>query len=106
MEGCYDCGVPKPPLKERVAVDKLRSMVGKSRLTCWRLETRYLWEKWRDRAYMSIAWRLPRAWVYWCAIRLAAHGTAGRYGGTVVPELTALEALKRWQEGRDVPGSV
>jgi len=26
-----------------------------------------------------------------------AHATTGEYGSTVVPELTAMDALKRWE---------
>lgn len=41
---------------------------------------------------------LPRQLVYFAAIRLIAHGTTGKYGATVVPDLRAMEALKRWGE--------
>jgi hypothetical protein len=41
---------------------------------------------------------MPRALVYWCAIRLMTHATFGRYSSQVVPELTAFEALKRWND--------
>jgi hypothetical protein len=44
-----------------------------------------------------IAWLLPAGVVYWCAIRVVAHATTGIYGGTVVPDLTAMDALKRWE---------
>lgn len=43
-----------------------------------------------------LAWKLPRRLVYFCAIRLMVSATAGKYSGTVVPELTAIDALKRW----------
>jgi hypothetical protein len=45
-----------------------------------------------------IAWRLPKRLVYWAAVRLVAHATQGVYGNTVVPDLTAMEALRRWQD--------
>lgn len=41
--------------------------------------------------------RLPRNLVYWCAIRLMAHATQGRYSTQVVPDLSAMDALKRWE---------
>lgn len=50
-----------------------------------------------EKIWMFIAWRLPRTLVYWCAIRLMAHATQGQYGNTVVPELAAMDALKRWE---------
>lgn len=43
-----------------------------------------------------LAWRLPKRLVYWASIRLIANATQGKYSSTVVPELTAIEALKRW----------
>lgn len=42
---------------------------------------------------------LPRKLVYWCAIRLGAYATAGKYSNQIVPDLTFVDALKRWEEG-------
>ena len=50
----------------------------------------------RERLLIWLSSRMPRGLVYWCAIRLFVHATVGRYSGQVVPELTALEALRRW----------
>lgn len=50
-----------------------------------------------ERVAMAIAWMLPKRLVYWAAVRLFSHATTGRYGHTVVPELTATEALRRWR---------
>jgi hypothetical protein len=49
-----------------------------------------------DRFYLWLANHLPRRLAYWCAMRLWVHGTTGAYGATVVPELTVLDALRRW----------
>lgn len=46
---------------------------------------------------MKIVWLLPKTVVKWCAIRLMANATQGKYSNQVVPELTAIEALKRWE---------
>lgn len=51
----------------------------------------------RERFYRWLAWKLPRELVYWCAIRLIAHGTQGRWSSQVVPDLTAMDALLRWE---------
>ena len=51
-----------------------------------------------DKLWMWIAWKLPRQLVMWCAVRLIAQATTGRYGHLLVPDLTALDALKRWQD--------
>ena len=43
-----------------------------------------------------LAWKLPRSLVYWCAIRVVAHATTGRWSSQIVLELLAMEALDRW----------
>ena len=47
---------------------------------------------------MQAAWALPKQVAYWAAIRVMAHGTTGSYSGQVVPELLAMDALKRWDD--------
>ena len=44
-----------------------------------------------------IVWRLSKRIIYWSAIRLIAYGTQGKYGNTIVPDLSAMDALKRWE---------
>lgn len=63
---------------------------------------------WMDRRYLTgrraeqllrwVVWKLPRRLVMWCYIRVAANATVGIYSDTVVPELTMMEALKRWDD--------
>lgn len=50
-----------------------------------------------EKIAMWIAWKLPRCVVKWAAIRLVAHATQGKYSATVVPELTAMDAIQRWE---------
>ena len=50
-----------------------------------------------DKLCMKVAYWLPRRLAYWCAIRVGAHGTICRYSSQIVPELTFMEALKRWE---------
>jgi hypothetical protein len=69
----------------------------------WLNDLRWFWgyevmDKGRTRLALWLTWRLPRRVVYWCAIRLFAHGTTGRYGHTVAPELTVMDALERWED--------
>jgi hypothetical protein len=49
-----------------------------------------------DRLWIAIAWALPRRLAYWCAIRVCAEATQGKWSDQVVPDLTAMDALKRW----------
>lgn len=44
----------------------------------------------------TIARWMPRWLVYHCSLRMIAYATSGKYGHTIVPEMTALEALDRW----------
>lgn len=54
--------------------------------------------RWAEKGKLRIAWLMPGWLVYWCAIRLMSVTTTGPYSNTVVPELTCLDALKRWDE--------
>lgn len=64
-----------------------------------------------EKFYIWLAWRLPARLVRWCAVRVVAHATTGPYSGTVVPNLPAMEALRRWElhtkerEGRCAPST-
>ena len=46
-----------------------------------------------------LAWKLPRSVVRWCTIRLLANATQGKYSNQAVPELSVIDALKRWDDG-------
>ena len=59
---------------------------------------KYEWEKLKDKIIIAIAWKMPRRLVTHCYARVAAHAVQGKYSGTVVPELSMIEALKRWNE--------
>ncbi len=45
-----------------------------------------------------LAWNLPRQLVMWCAVRVIADATQGPYSNQIVPELSAMDALKRWEK--------
>ena len=48
---------------------------------------------------MWVAWHLPKRITMWAAIRVGAHATTGKYGKygkQIVPELTFMDALKRF----------
>lgn len=67
------------------------------------LDLKYEASKAAERARRWLVWRLPRRLVMWCAIRVIANATTGQYENTIVPDLTAVDALGRWdnnQEGR------
>ena len=62
------------------------------------IEMRYQMRKFTERVQMKIAWSLPHWLVRWATIHCVAHATTGKYGDTVVPELTAMEAVGRWDD--------
>lgn len=49
-----------------------------------------------DTWWRRLAFKMPRGLAYWCAIRVGAYATTGRYGNQVVPELLFMDALQRW----------
>lgn len=69
------------------------------------VDFRYERAKFFERVLLKVVWALPRKVAYWAAIRVMAHATTGRYGNQVVPDLTAMDALKRWDDsaGGDRP---
>ena len=52
--------------------------------------------------YLGLAWLIPSKLCYFCFVRVMAHATTGKYGNTVVPDLTGMEALKRFGDDKGV----
>ncbi len=52
----------------------------------------------KEKTMFWAAWKMPKWLVYFCSIRLIAHATQGEYSGQIVPELYAMDALKRWED--------
>lgn len=63
----------------------------------WRYVAMWRIRRWAEATMIGFVWRLPRRLVYWCAIRVAANATTGPYSSQIVPDLTAMDALKRWE---------
>ncbi len=51
-----------------------------------------------DKLARWLSWKLPRRLVYFCAIRLMANATTGKYSNQEVSDLTTVDALKRWED--------
>ncbi len=52
----------------------------------------------KERVAYWTAWHIPRWLVYFATIRLVAHATTGQFSSTAVPELGAMDAIKRWDK--------
>ena len=52
----------------------------------------------REKLFRAIIWSLPKQVIYWASIRMIAYATGGKYGHTIVPELSAMDALGRWED--------
>ena len=50
-----------------------------------------------EKMLIWLVWKLPRAVAYWAAIRVMVNATQGEHQNQVVPELLAMDALKRWE---------
>lgn len=61
-------------------------------------ELKYQATKLSEKLQRKIAWMLPRKIVMWAFVRVVSHATTGRWSNQTVPELSAMDALKRWDE--------
>jgi hypothetical protein len=71
------------------------------------LPLNYRATKLKEKVLRWIAWKLPRSLVQWVYIRVVLHATNGKWGNTIVPNITAMDALQRWDEsneGSPIPG--
>lgn len=60
-----------------------------------------MWKYWlydkKEQLQIWVAWHIPKWLVKWAAVRLGANATTGKYSNTVTPDLTLIDALKRWK---------
>lgn len=59
---------------------------------------KHWFERKAEKILTWFVWRLPKKIVMWSAIRVVAHATTGKYSGQIVPDLTAMDAVKRWDD--------
>lgn len=62
------------------------------------MDWKYELNKKRERAASWFVSKLPRWLIYRATIRAGVHATTGQYENTVVPDLTFIETLKRWEK--------
>jgi hypothetical protein len=61
--------------------------------------TQHRIRKFKEKFWFWLAWHLPKKLIYFATIRLLVHATTGKYSNTEVPELNAIEALRRFENG-------
>lgn len=54
--------------------------------------------RFREASAIKAAHLLPHSVAKWAFIRVAVHATVGPWSNQVVPDLTVLDALQRWDE--------
>jgi len=59
---------------------------------------KYRWYRFKEAVPRKIAWLLPKKVAYWATLRVMANATTGQYSDQIVPELTAMDVLKRWSQ--------
>lgn len=52
----------------------------------------------REAAERKAAYLLPREVAKWAAVRVMVNATTGEHSDQIVPELLAVDALKRWEQ--------
>ena len=52
--------------------------------------------------YQWLVTKLPSKLIYCATIKLGAETTTGKYGKTNVPNLTIMDALKRYENDNDI----
>lgn len=57
-----------------------------------------------DFDWFELVKSLPKNLVYFCAMQVIAETTSGKYGHTVVPDLTAMEAVSRFARIHGIRG--
>lgn len=62
------------------------------------IELKYQTGRRFEKLLRTIVWALPRKVVMWAFIRVVAHATTGKYSNQIVPKLTVIDALSRWDE--------
>lgn len=60
------------------------------------LEFKYRISRRKEKAEIWLAHRLPKRLAMRVYFDILAHATTGKYGNTIVPEITAMEAIDRF----------
>ncbi len=62
------------------------------------MNVKYEWSRIKEKFWLKLAWLVPKNLAYWCAIRVGANASGAKYPTQIVPDLTFMDTLKRWEE--------
>lgn len=57
---------------------------------------RFLLSEKIDRLLMNLAWKMPKRLVCWCAVRVWANASSGKWSDEEASDIRFVEALNRW----------
>lgn len=63
-----------------------------------KIEAKYEATKKTEAIQRKFVWALPHWAIKWALVRATLHATNGKWSNQVVPKITAVEVLKRWDE--------
>lgn len=63
---------------------------------------KYHFQKFFTDLLYVIAAHLPKSVVLYCALYVMSYATTGKYSNTVVPELSGMDAIKRFSHDYDI----
>ena len=46
--------------------------------------------------------KLPKRLIYFCFLHVMSYATTGKYGNTIVPELSGMDAIQRYGDDKKV----
>ena len=69
-----------------------------NKLHCIWFDRKYLFGRKCENFLRALARRLPKRIQLYIYCDVVAVATTGKYGNTVVPEITAVDVLKRWSD--------
>ncbi len=61
---------------------------------------KHIGKKELDFLYWFVKWVVPNKVKYFCFMHIMAHSTTGKYSSTIVPELTGMDAIKRYGDDK------
>ena len=59
-------------------------------------DLKYKLDRWKEKAIMWIAWKMPKTLVKYAFVRVAVNAASSEYPDQELPALNVVTALQRW----------